>query len=269
MPMEGIAGCERERSPPPTSHHNQPLLYGEEFFKILGAQLLLRDSKLKENNKILLAYERGEFPIERQTPTKTNRKGNEELAQSQPATQQPLEQMHTSNYEQQYGESASKKMKKDEDHATASKEDATSIRDSDNSEMCLPIERPKSDDGVKSNEACNMILRKHTPLSKDCSSITISSKTNEASDGLNRRVASIANANGSTANANGSTANVDTAAASTGTVMPSCVRGERSAQIYQSMMQRMHRKSRLCTEESVSARNVCHAVVIIQIHVLY
>ncbi|XP_011406651.1 PREDICTED: E3 ubiquitin-protein ligase RLIM-like [Amphimedon queenslandica] len=252
MPMEGIAGCERERLSPPTSHHNQqyysrPLLSGEECLKMLEAQLLLRDSKLKENDKILLAYERGEFPLE-QTPTKTNRKESKELAQPQPDMQQPLQQMHSS-YEQQYGESASKKIKKDEDHAAAtSKEDATSIRDSDNSEMCLPNEKPKSENGVKPNEACNVIIRKHTPLSNDCITTAISSKTIEASDELNRGVAS-------TAIANGSTSNVNTAAACTGTVMPSCVRGERSAQIYQSMMQRMHRKSRLCTEESVSARN--------------
>ena len=254
MPMEGIAGCEKERLLPPSLHCNQkyydrPLLSGEECLKMLESQLLLSDSKLKENDKILSAFERGEFPLE-QTPTKTNRKKNKELAQCQPNTQQ-----HSRHEQQQYGESASKKLKEEEDQATSKEDATTSIRDSDDSEMCQTAnERLKSDDGIASNEASNMILREHTPLSKDWSTTATSSKTNGASNELNSRFASTPNA--ITPNASTATSTV------TGTVMPSCVRGERSAQIYQSMVQRMNRKSRLCTE-TVSARNVCHYTNII------
>lgn len=168
IPLEGIAGSQKlSRNPQKINDSSsRGFLYSEEeCLGILQMQLLLQHSKLKENEKIVIAHERGEFPLE-QTPSKRIKKGNQEendCLQEKCQAPQPA----ATGYEQQHTEAVFGKMTRGNHERpqssstmTSSDDDKVKSKDTKHQSSNEPLMTGNSsinrDSGSKSNSTANM-----------------------------------------------------------------------------------------------------------------
>ena len=172
IPLEGIAGSQKlSRNPQKINDSRNDCssrgsFYSEEeCLGILQMQLLLQHSKLKENEKIVIAHERGEFPLE-QTPSKRIKKGNKEendCLQKEHQAPQPA----ATGYEQQHTEAVFGKMTRGNHErpqssstVTSSNDDKVKSKDTKHQSSNEPLMTGNSsinrDSGSKSNGTANM-----------------------------------------------------------------------------------------------------------------
>lgn len=204
IPLEGIAGSQRlSRNPHKINDSRNDCssrgsFYSEEeCLGILQMQLLLQHSKLKENEKIVIAHERGEFPLE-QTPSKRIKKENQEendcLQEERPAPQPA-----TTGYEQQHTEAVFGKMTRGNHErpqssstVTSSDDDKVKSKDTKHQSSNKPLMTGNSsinrDSGSKSNSTANMERISHnetlvrattrSTASSDTSSVYVGAASN-------------------------------------------------------------------------------------------
>ena len=172
IPLEGIAGSQKlSRNPHKINDSRNDCssrgsFYSEEeCLGILQMQLLLQHSKLKENEKIVIAHKRGEFPLE-QTPSKRIKKENQEendCLQEKCQAPQPA----TTGYEQQHTEAVFGKMTRGNHErpqssstVTSSDDDKVKSKDTKHQSSNEPLITGNSsisrDSGSKSNSTANM-----------------------------------------------------------------------------------------------------------------